>query len=72
MIKVLSVNVEDIANAGCNNGNYPHVTVCTSKRDYNGLTCACHRGCSNTWNIENIEGKEFANEEELLEYLFES
>lgn len=69
MIKVKSVTIEDLGNAGCNNGNYPKVTVHTTNGDYHGLTCNCNRGCSNTWNVSGIEGKEFPDEEELLEYL---
>lgn len=36
MIKVLDIDVEDIENAGCNNGNYPLVTVITDNGNYEG------------------------------------
>lgn len=45
------------------------VSVHTTNGDYHGLTCNCRKGCANTWDVFNIEGKEFSDEEELLEYL---
>lgn len=61
--------IEELENPGCNNGNYPMVSVHTTNGDYHGLTCNCRKGCANTWDVFNIEGKEFSDEEELLEYL---
>ena len=69
MIKVKSVIIEELENPGCNNGNYPMVSVHTTNGDCHGLTCNCRKGCANTWDVFNIEGKEFSDEEELLEYL---
>lgn len=66
-IRILEINVEDMDNAGCNNGNYPSVTIKTNHGDWHGDTCNCERGCSGTWNISNLEvGMEFANDDELL------
>lgn len=69
-IKILGIVVEDLDNAGCNNGNYPYVTIKTNRGDWHGDTCNCGRGCSGTWNINNLEvGMEFANDNELLDEL---
>ena len=56
MIKVKSVIIEELENPGCNNGNYPMVSVHTTNGDYHGLTCNCRKGCANTWDVFNIEG----------------
>lgn len=48
MIKVKSVIIEELENPGCNNGNYPMVSVHTTNGDYHGLTCNCRKGCANT------------------------
>ncbi len=69
-IRILEISVEDMDNAGCNNGNYPMVTIKTNHGDWHGDTCNCHRGCSGTWNISNLEvGMEFVNDNELLDEL---
>ena len=46
MIKVKSVIIEELENPGCNNGNYPMVSVHTTNGDYHGLTCNCRKGCA--------------------------
>lgn len=69
-IKILGIEVEDMDNAGCNNGNYPMITIKTNHGDWHGDTCNCGKGCSGTWNISNLEvGMEFANDNELLDEL---
>jgi hypothetical protein len=48
--KGYTLEIEELENAGCNNGNYPSYTV----KDQNGtivaqgVSCRCGRGCSET------------------------
>jgi hypothetical protein len=61
-LKILVIYFED--NSGCNNGNYPSWTAETlSGKKIGGITCGCHRGCSNTDTIVNIDGKYYLLEE---------
>lgn len=74
MIKILNVEIEDLENAGCNNGNYPHYKITYDNNGktatIEGITCRCHKGCSNTDCIEGITvGDTYENEEELLDLI---
>lgn len=69
MIKVLGVTVEAMENAGCNNGNYPHVEIELSNGEtLRGYTCRCGRGCSNTWRLPDV-GAQFDSTDELYRFL---
>jgi hypothetical protein len=72
MIKVLSIDIEDMDNAGCNNGNYPEFLMKYSDNgkisSFEGLTCACRKGCSGTMRVPEV-GDTFKDEEALFEYM---
>ena len=53
-IKILNLEIEDLENAGCNNGNYPTWTGTSAEtgQKISGVTCRCGSGCSNTDRIE--------------------
>lgn len=43
------VYVENLKNAGCNNGNYPKYEIRTGDRVVkSGITCRCGAGCMGT------------------------
>ena len=74
MIKILNVEVEDLENAGCNNGNYPRYVITYDNNGktetIEGITCRCRKGCSNTDCIEGIEvGNTYENEEEIFDLI---
>ena len=49
MKKVISVSIERLDNAGCNNGNYPHAEITLSNGEsFTIQVCSCGHGCSNT------------------------
>lgn len=69
MIKINYVEIEQIENAGCNNGNYPMVNIYLDNGDIiKGQTCRCMAGCANTFRLPT-KGSEFVNEEELWNFL---
>lgn len=71
MIKVTDIQVEDLENAGCNNGNYPRVTITLDTGEVlEGHTCGCTRGCSRTWCLPKA-GNWFKSKEELCFYMTE-
>ena len=51
--------IEELENAGCNNGNYPKYEIQNEKGETikKGITCNCHKGCSNTDNVSYIKMK---------------
>lgn len=67
-VKVISIIVDDIENRGCNNGNYPGCTIYTNVGKFHGKTCACQRGCSNTWCLP-AKGEEFESEDVFWDYV---
>ena len=74
MVKILNVEVEDLENAGCNNGNYPHYEISYDNNGktetIQGMTCGCLRGCSNTDWIEGIKvGDTYENDSELFDLI---
>lgn len=74
MVKILNVEVENLKNAGCNNGNYPHYKITYSNsgktKTITGITFGCLRGCANTDWIEGITvGDTYENDEELLDLI---
>ena len=69
MIKVKSVTIEELENPGCNNGNYPMVSVHTTNGDYHGLTCNCRKGCANTWDVLTSRVKNFQMKKNFLNIL---
>ena len=69
MLKVKDIIIERVDNAGCNNGNYPKVSIVLgSGETLTGRTCNCNRGCSGTWCLPRI-GCVFADMDDLHEYL---
>jgi len=72
MIKVIGIAVEEEDNPGCNNGNYPHFRMalnCDGRLEfYDGNTCRCHKGCSNTDRLPS-EGQVFTNMNRLLAFM---
>lgn len=55
MKKIISVEIENIDNPGCNNGNYPEMVVTAEDgRVYHGMTCRCGNGCSDTDRVPEI------------------
>jgi hypothetical protein len=69
MLKLIAIEVEDIENPGCNNGNYPGYTVTFDDgTTYEGTTCACGMGCSETDCIGYLRvGSTFENMDEFIE-----
>ena len=56
MLVIKSIEIMELENAGCNNGNYPEYTVYfTNGENYTGLTCRCLSGCSRTECILDLE-----------------
>lgn len=71
MKKIKRIEVEELENEGCNNGNYPECTIeFEDGTDYVGYTCRCGNGCSGTLNINAVNiGDEFESIEALEEVL---
>lgn len=68
MLKVKSIEVLNMNNAGCNNGNYPgYIIIFTNGNQVTGITCACNNGCSNTDRLPS-EGAIFKSEQDLREW----
>lgn len=56
MVTIKDIKIENLKNAGCNNGNYPAVVITLSSGEtLEGNTCGCGRGCANTWNVDALE-----------------
>lgn len=52
-LEVKTLEIENLENAGCNNGNYPHYTSCTlGGHIISGITCNCGRGCHGMDQVE--------------------
>lgn len=67
MIKVVEVEVEELENPGCNNGNYPRYMVTFDDGTaYSGITCRCGKGCAGTERLPKI-GEEFADLDEFFD-----
>jgi hypothetical protein len=49
---VYDLEVENLQNAGCTNGQYPRWWGRIDGHDVSGVTCNCRRGCSNTDCLE--------------------
>lgn len=49
--------IEEMENAGCNNGNYPAYRIEDENGNViqSGITCNCHRGCANTDDVYGAE-----------------
>ena len=71
MLKIIRIEVEEIENAGCNNGNYPGYTVYFDNGEkYTGVTCRCGAGCNGTDSICDLEiGMEFDSIEDFEEFI---
>ena len=68
MMKVTKVEIEPMENAGCNNGNYPTVTVTFSDgEEYSAFTCRCHKGCSGTIRVPKV-GMKFNDIHDFIDY----
>ena len=69
MITVKSVEVENLENAGCNNGNYPKMIVYFySGSKYIGQTCNCGKGCNGNDRCPSINMR-FNNMEDFINYI---
>ena len=75
MIKIIDIQVEDMDNAGCNNGNYP-----TARIVYTGgkiapvmtmevQTCGCHKGCHGLACLPTI-GQTFKSFKDLNDWVY--
>lgn len=75
MIKILEINVEDLENAGCDNGVYPKFLMKyedNGKIDYyEGITCRCHHGCCGTEALPEV-GQTFEDVCDLVCFMRES
>lgn len=71
MIKIKHIEIEDLENEGCNNGNYPECTITFEYgTEYVGYTYRCGNGCSGTLNINAVNiGDEFESIKALEEVL---
>lgn len=68
MLEIINVQVEELENAGCNNGNYPEYSVKTSDGQiFHGITCRCGSGCSCTDRLPSV-GMVFQSDEEFEEF----
>lgn len=53
LLKVKTLEIENLENAGCNNGNYPTFTAVTfDGKQISGITCRCGSGCSGTTPVK--------------------
>lgn len=70
-MKIIRIEVEELENAGCNNGNYPeYVAYFDNGEKYTGVTCRCGAGCSGTDCIRDLViGMEFDSIEDFEEYV---
>ena len=60
-MKVTNVFVEELENAGCNNGNYPEFTATLEDGTVvTGVTCRCGNGCSGTERLPKV-GEEWVD-----------
>ena len=67
-MKVTNIIIEELKNAGCNNGQYPEYTVTFDTGEtYSGITCNCGNGCSGTDRLPKI-GQQFQSYEDWREY----
>ena len=75
MVKILKVEVQDLEDAGCDNGNYPEYRMTIDidgKIDHiEGNTCRCHHGCSGTDALPEV-GQEFEDVSDLIGFMRES
>lgn len=71
MIKIRRIEVEDLENAGCNNGNYPEYTVYFDNGEkYNGVTCRCGAGCSGMDRICKLRnGMDFESMDDFVDFV---
>ena len=71
MLVIKSIEIEEIENAGCNNGNYPEYTVYFSNGEkYTSITCRCLKGCSGTDRIIGLKpGMCFASIEDFEDFI---
>lgn len=71
MLKIIKIEIEEIENPGCNNGNYPEYTIYFDNGEkYSGVTCRCGAGCSGTDCIRDLEvGMEFDSIEDFEEFI---
>lgn len=62
MVELHDVEIEDMQNTGCNNGQYPAFTArLADGTKISGTVCGCRRGCSNTDRLEYIDGKVYVD-----------
>ena len=71
MLVIKSIEIMELENAGCNNGNYPEYTVYFTKGEkYTGRTCRCLSGCSGTDCIRDLEtGMSFDSIEDFENFI---
>ena len=52
---IKNIEIEQLVNAGCNNGNYPQMEIHLSNGDIvPSMTCRCGNGCSGTDRVPEI------------------
>lgn len=70
-MKVKNIYIEDLQDAGCNNGNYPrYIVEFDNGHTHAGITCRCGSGCSNTNRLPE-DGQEFDSINDFLAYIHE-
>ena len=68
-MKIVKIDIEQLENAGCSNGNYPKYTIFMDNGfKAHGRTCNCGRGCSGQDITPSIHA-EFEDMIELTNYL---
>lgn len=71
MLKIMDIEMLELENGepGCNNGNYPeYVVTFDNGETYEGITCACGRGCAGTDCIAHLRiGSTFEDMDEFRE-----
>ena len=71
MLRIADIEMLELENGepGCNNGNYPeYIVTFDSGETYEGTTCACGMGCSETDCIAHLRiGSTVEDMDEFIE-----
>lgn len=68
-IRIIKIEIEENPNCGCNNGKFENFCVTFDNgTQYNGYTCRCGNGCSNSDRLPEV-GMEFDNKRHFYDYL---
>lgn len=63
-VEIHNLEVEEIENPGCNNGNYPTWTGTVLGTPWHGQTCNCRQGCN---GLDHLEFDELWNRWHLVQ-----